>query len=222
MPKAPKALHPLHHIRKAKRMTQSQLAAILGVSEGLIQKIELGGPISDPLKSRILNLFGIRPESLEKGQIPRSLFHSSSGDNLSLKAAIEAWEKAMPVIDEVISMQCEDRFLPMLRVLFQAARGAKRSATLATSFETWFLDEAKKLNLESKTDRLLAEAKISKTPWVQWFRRGDTLRVSLCLPDADDEKREEMLLKFGKSLGVDSKEFPKGRPERALAKHDKA
>ena len=151
-------------IRKAKRMTQPQLAAALGVSEKLIQKIELGGQISDSLKLRVLNHFGIRPESLEMGQIPRSLFHTPSADNRSLKSAIEAWEQAMPVIDEVISKQCDHRFVPMLKVLFRAAREAKRSASLATSFETWVREEKKRLKLESRIERLVEEEKISETP----------------------------------------------------------
>ena len=222
MPKAPRHPHPLHHIRKVKGMTQAKLASALGVSEALVQKIELGGKMSDSLKLRVLNLYGIRPESLEPRQMPRSLFQSPSCNNRSLKAAIAAWEQLLPVIDDVISMQCDNRFVPMLRVLFEAARDAKRSASLATSFEGWFRKESRKLRLDSKAERLLAENKISTKPFMQWFRRGDTLRLSLCLPDATDEQAQDFQLRLAKAAGVDPKFFPKGTPARALAKHDKA
>lgn len=219
MPKKPAVPHPLHFIRKARKLTQPQMAAVLGVSKQQIQKIELSGqPISDALKERILNRFGIRPESLELGKTPRSLFHNPSGDNYSLATAIKMWERALPVMEEIISLQCESRYLPTLQVLFKAAGEANRSSALARSFENWVDSEVEKLDLKSKFERLLVERKVSRGRAISWSRSGDTIRIGLRLTDVEPQKARELKLTFAKAVGVPAREFPPGTPARALAR----
>jgi transcriptional regulator with XRE-family HTH domain len=133
--------------------TQAWLAGQVGVSESLIQKIELGKkPLNEDVANMLLIRFGIDPTPLLAPK-PKLISILEYGGSLPLKACLEQWcAQGRPNISEELNDDAvpllESTGLAKLRILARSASIKGKGALFSYLLSEWIEKTSKDLELD--------------------------------------------------------------------------